>query len=115
MNNDFQTLFNRMLPYAKQSPYFDFAMCKFGLIKVDQPCNDEVHCELITTADDLLQILFEEVSSDVRDESGKEHTTTELFPEEVIESRRRILPYFQGLPNEAEAMEALEKFLDECL
>lgn len=115
LSPEMQELLERIKPYVEQSPHFDIVQTKFGLVDIRRVDKEgyELECDIIFDYEDLLHLIFVEMSCDVRDDDGREHFTTNFFPEEIVESRRRILPYLEGLSYGAFAKEALEEYLAE--
>ena len=112
---EMQELLDRIKPYVEQNPHFDIVQTKFGLVDIRRIDKEgyELECDIVFDYEDLLHLFFVEMSCDVRDDDGREHLSTELFKEEVVELRRRIMPYLEGLTNENSAKEALEEYLAE--
>lgn len=84
--------------YTAASPYFDILFTPkkgYVFLRIER---DVLEVEKIDTPDELFKKLLFEITSDVRDLFlCGEHMTIELYPAEIEESRRRILPYIARL------------------
>ena len=94
-----QTILNVFQEYTSTSPYFDiFFTPKKGYVflRIER---DVLEVEKIDNADELFEKFLFEITSDVRDLFlCGEHTPVALFPLEIEESRKRLLPYIEKLP-----------------
>ena len=103
--------------YIKEHYYFDILYsekCGYIYIAVDE---DDVPCEIFEDSSALLNRLFMEVSSDVRElKLEGDHTTTDLYPQEIAETRNRLEKYFESLEPELKefCLEEMECFLEEA-
>ena len=61
--------------------------------------DDEVPVAILENAGDLLDCLINEIRGDVRAENG-DHMEIEDSPEEIMEIRRRALPYLDSMEPE---------------
>lgn len=93
-----QTILNVFQAYILASPYFDILFTPkkgYVFLRIER---DILDVEKIDTPDELFKKLLFEITSDVRDLFlCGEHMTIELYPAEIEESRRRILPYIARL------------------
>lgn len=96
-----QKILNAFQEYTTFSPYFDILSTpKKGYIflYIDR---STLNVAPIDGPDGLFNKLIFEISSDVRDLFlCGEHTTVDLYPAEIEESRKRILPYIAQLPED---------------
>ena len=94
-----QTILNVFQEYTSTSPYFDILFTpKRGYIMLHIE-RSVLEVEKIDTPEDLFRKLFFEITCDVRDLFlCGEHMTIDMYPAEIEESRKRILPYIKKLP-----------------
>ena len=96
---EFQTLLTAFHEYIQTSPYFEILFSPrqgFLFLLIE---GETLEIQRIATPDDLFQRLIDEISSDVRDLFlCGEHISVHLFPAEIGETRRRMLPYIARLP-----------------
>ena len=90
--------------YMNDNPYFDvFHSQKHGYLYVRYEGEVE-SAEFIRTADELFERIIAELSYDVRDLFlCGEHTTIEMYPAEIVETRKRLKPYLALLPAEIQS------------
>ena len=109
---EFQTLLAAFHEYIQTSPYFEILFSPrqgFLFLRTEE---ETIEIRRIVTPDELFQRLIDEISSDVRDLFlCGEHISVNLFPAEMDETRKRVLPYIDGLPEKlreryADLMEA---------
>lgn len=104
-------------PYIEDHYYFDVLYsrkCGYMFIVVN---GDDLPATILEDANELLYNLIFEISNDVR--ALKWHgpqMSSELFPDEVTETRRRVLPYFDSLESELKesCIVKLNEYLPEC-
>ena len=96
---EFQTLLTAFHEYIQISPYFEILFSPrqgFLFLRIE---GENLEIERIASPDDLFQWLIDEISSDVRDLFlCGEHISVNLFPAEIDETRKRVLPYIDRLP-----------------
>ena len=96
---EFQTLLIAFHEYIQTSLYFEILFSPrqgFLFLLIE---GEILEVERIASPDDLFQWLIDEISSDVRDLFlCGEHISVNLFPAEVDETRKRVLPYINRMP-----------------
>ena len=96
---DFQTLLTAFQEYIQTSPYFEILFSPrqgFLFLLIE---GETLEIQRIASPDDLFLRLIDEISSDVRDLFlCGEHISVNLFPAEMEEIRKRVLPYIDRLP-----------------
>lgn len=96
---EFQTLLTSLHEYIQTSPYFEIlfsAKQGYLFLRIE---NDFLEVEKINSPDVLFQLFLAEISSDVRDLFlCGEHISVNLFPVEMDETRKRVQPYIDRLP-----------------
>lgn len=101
--------------YIEEHYYFDVLYskkCGYLYIVIN---GDDIPAEQLEDSSELLYRLFMDISSDVRALQMKgPHMTADLYPEEIVETRRRILPYFDSLTSDLKdyCVAEMNKFLD---
>ena len=97
---EYQTLLTAFHEYIQASPYFEILFSsKKGYLFLRIDSHDFLEVEEIDTPDHLFRRLIDEISSDVRDLFlCGEHISVNLFPAEMDETRKRVLPYIDRLP-----------------
>lgn len=102
--------------YINEHFYFDILYSnKCGYIYI-VIAEEDIPCDFLEDSSDLLYRLFMDVSSDVRSlQLQGPHTTVDLYPEEITETRRRLLEYFEPLSEETKdfCIEEMNEFLAE--
>ena len=111
MDAKMQALLDQVKPYVQQHPCFDLVQTKFGLIAVYEPNSSDGYSEPIRNYETLRNLLFREISGDVREESGMEHFNVILYPEEAEETARRVFPYLV----DEDDFDALRQYLAEAM
>ena len=90
--------------YIRESPYLEwFWSDKLGylLLKIGAEKRYIAENVIIYTAEQLARILFSEVSMDVLQMTGNDHTEQTADPLELAEIKRRWEPYINQLPDYA--------------
>ena len=97
----FYALQNAFDSYLEQNPNFDILYsAKRGYYHVQRDIKSATAQPLLSS-DDLFFCLLIELSSDVRDLFlCGEHTDVEMYPEEIRETRNRLQPYLDRLPED---------------
>lgn len=113
----FEAILTAFKSYIEEHYYFDVLYskkCGYMYVVVN---GDDVPVILLEDARELLYHLVFEISNDVRELKWHgPHMTTELFPDEVMETRRRVLPYFDSLEQELKefCISKLNEYLPDC-
>lgn len=98
----FETVLAVFQDYIFSHPSFDILYSpKSGYhhLTVDENDNSDFFPEPIHSADHLFELIAHEISYDVRDLFlCGEHLTVNLYPAEIDECRRRLVPYIERLP-----------------
>lgn len=87
--------------YIRESPYLEwFWSDKLGylLLKISTEKRYVEEEILVDTAEQLASVLFSEVSMDVLQMTGNEHSEQSADPLERAEIKRRWLPFLERLP-----------------
>ena len=87
--------------YIRESPYLEwFWSDKLGylLLKIGAEKRYIAENVIIYTAEQLARILFSEVSMDVLQMTGNDHTEQTADPLELAEIKRRWQPFLERLP-----------------
>ena len=87
--------------YIRESPYLEwFWSDKLGylLLKIGAEKRYVAENVIIYTAEQLARILFSEVSMDVLQMTGNDHTEQTADPLELAEIKRRWNPFLERLP-----------------
>ena len=96
---EFQTILMAFQEYIQTSPYFEILFSPrqgFLFLRIE---GETLEIQRIASPDDLFQRLIDENSSDVRDLFlCGEHILIDLFPAEMEETGKRMLPYIDRLP-----------------
>ena len=96
-----QTILAAFEDYIAGNEYFDILYspkCGYIHVLIEK---DEVATTLVQNSDDLFEWLITEVSNDVRNLFlCGQHDDVDLFPEEIQESRIRLLSYIALLPKD---------------
>ena len=90
--------------YIRESPYLEWLWSdKLGylLLKIGAEKRYIAENVIIYTAEPLARILFSEVSMDVLQMTGNDHTEQTADPLELAEIKRRWEPYINQLPDYA--------------
>ena len=90
--------------YIRESPYLEwFWSDKLGylLLKIGAEKRYIAENVIVYTAEQLARILFSEVSMDVLQMTGNDHTEQTADPLELAEIKRRWEPYINQLPDYA--------------
>ena len=90
--------------YIRESPYLEWLWSdKLGylLLKISTEKRYVEEEILVDTADQLAEVLFSEVSMDVLQMTGNDHTEQTADPLELAEIKRRWNPYIGQLPEYA--------------
>ena len=90
--------------YIRESPYLEWLWSdKLGylLLKISTKKRYVEEEILVDTADQLAEVLFSEVSMDVLQMTGNDHTEQTADPLELAEIKRRWKPYIGQLPEYA--------------
>ena len=90
--------------YIRESPYLEWLWSdKLGylLLKISTKKRYVEEEILVDTADQLAEVLFSEVSMDVLQMTGNDHTEQTVDPLELAEIKRRWNPYIDQLPEYA--------------
>ena len=90
--------------YIWESPYLEWLWSdKLGylLLKISTKKRYVEEEILVDTADQLAEVLFSEVSMDVLQMTGNDHTEQTADPLELAEIKRRWKPYIDQLPEYA--------------
>ena len=90
--------------YIRESPYLEWLWSdKLGylLLKISTKKRYVEEEILVDTADQLAEVLFSEVSMDVLQMTGNDHTEQTADPLELAEIKRRWKPYIDQLPEYA--------------
>ena len=90
--------------YIRESPYLEWLWSdKLGylLLKISTKKRYVEEEILVDTADQLAEVLFSEVSMDVLQMTGNNHTEQTADPLELAEIKRRWNPYIGQLPEYA--------------
>ena len=90
--------------YIRESPYLEWLWSdKLGylLLKISTKRRYVEEEILVDTADQLAEVLFSEVSMDVLQMTGNDHTEQTADPLELAEIKRRWKPYIDQLPEYA--------------
>ena len=90
--------------YIRESPYLEWLWSdKLGylLLKISTKKRYVEEEILVDTADQLAEVLFSEVSMDVLQMTGNDHTEQTADPLELAEIKRRWEPYINQLPDYA--------------
>lgn len=97
--------------YIDGHRFFDiFYSKKFGYYRLDI----EGGANQIDTADDLLECIVNEISSDVRElKIGGDHMTIYMRPEEEAELRKRVTPLIEKLDDSAHYLDILNAYIEE--
>lgn len=113
----FEAILTAFKPYIEDHYYFDVLYsrkCGYMYIIVNE---DDVPVTILEDANELLYNLIFEISNDVRELKWHgPRMTTELFPDEVTETRRRVLPYFDSLEPKLKELciAKMNEYLPEC-
>lgn len=95
---EFHTLLTAFLEYIQTSTYFEILFSPrqgFLFLLIE---GETLEIQRIASPDDLFRLLIDEISSDVRDLFlCGEHISVYLFPAEMEETRKRVLPYIARL------------------
>lgn len=116
--NQMQEILRVFQEYISASPFFEILYSdKKGYIflRIEQGCLEEP--EELADPKELFETLLFEITSDVRDLFlCGEHKTNDLFPEEITESRKRILPYIEKMPEALQPYYTglMEDYLQKC-
>lgn len=102
--------------YIHAHPCFDIVYSeKIGYVRVNVEDPNDGGVRVIRSADQLLDVLFNEIINDIRfDESGGQHLFPALSADEADKARCRIAEILQTMRPEAAADDCLH-FLDEYL
>ena len=87
--------------YIRESPYLEWLWSdKLGylLLKISTEKRYVEEEILVDTADQLAEVLFSEVSMDVLQMTGNDHTEQTADPLELAEIKRRWNPFLERLP-----------------
>ena len=90
--------------YIRESPYLEWLWSdKLGylLLKISTEKRYVEEEILVDTADQLAEVLFSEVSMDVLQMTGNDHTEQTADPLELAEIKQRWNPYIDQLPEYA--------------
>lgn len=112
-------LVEKFRPYTESSKFFDVVWSKGRALYLDYDgAGDDaaISPRVIETWEELLEdVYLHQISSDVRDLGlVGEHLYIDLFPAEVEETRRRVLPYLSGLPFEDACIKVMESYLEKA-
>lgn len=108
-----KALYENMKPYIRKNPVLDIVETKFGLSMLENAGHRALWIEhsMVESFDDLLFILMQNIEMDVLED----FRIKELNDDAIHELRRRVTPFFVGLPDEAYAKEQLDIFIAEHL
>lgn len=101
--------------YIDEHYYFDILYskkCGYLYVVINE---DDIPVDWLEDSADLLNHLYMDISSDVRAlQMNGPHTTINLYPEEIEETRRRLKPYFNNMPSELKnfCIEEMNEFFD---
>ena len=87
--------------YIKASPYLEWLWSdKLGyvLMQMDLERREIMECHVITDAERLCWILFNDIADDVLERTPNDHTTYDADPSERAKIRKRLQPYTDQLP-----------------
>ena len=109
MNESFEILLERFLPYVANSKTLDLVSTKFGILIVENAGHRsvDIYVDLLDSFEDLAGRLFRELEGDV----SESHGWRDMTDEDAEELRSRAEPYISGLPNEADARTLLENYI----
>ena len=111
MDEKIEMLLERFRDYIKAHEDFDIVQTKFGLLQITLYDECDSHVKKIGDAASLVHNLVHEVCKDVFCENLFGDHDYWLIPQEIEISRQRLLPYFAGLPFEAECISIMEEYL----
>ena len=113
----FQAILHAFHHYTAASPYFDILFTQkrgYIFLVIEK---DFLEASAIETPDDMFERFMFEITSDVRDLFlCGEHIDVDLFPAEIVESRRRISEYICHLPENIQQhyTKLMERYFRSC-